>query len=863
MGMNAMGAGFVVTARDAASSVFRKIGGSMGGLTKTAKSSFEKMNMGAGASLGAMGGAMVKAGGAMLGLSEHLAEGSASIDKNLGRVAARVGGTTESLGALRERLAGPEFTDLDWDVNKIASTFARLAEETGSADEAMKELRPSMEFATAAGIDAEQSAGFISDLLPQFKLNGDAAAATADKLAMTMRKYGILGNEIEPMLAGTAAGAALVNQSLDDTLLATGLIKQRFPSATKAAGALNMAMVQIADPLVQTELKKQGITLADNAGKTRPIVDIMAELVEKTKDKTEAQRASIMADTFGARAAGGLSVIMDTLASGVQNAAGETVYGKEAVAALRAELQATEGTTKEMADAMTNNYTGAVERSRKAGVRWADTWGRGAQDLRRPFLEVKAAAMDAFSTLLQSTDQKSRKNILGVVTALGGLVKVVGLLVVSMGAMKMFGISFTDLIFTFAKAILIIGPLVVLLGGLAVGMYAVYRSMNRNASGVGDSWQDMVGKIKLGWKSVVEIITNGGLSKATTRELNKTKNQGVLAFVRGFERFLERMKSFWAGLKRGFDEGALALGPSARLVLDRFKSIFGFFAGDAANTPEVLEQWGASGAEAGRRLASLGETALSVLGKLADAITWAVDYFSGITGEDVTGWIDGLVTAFNGLTSSLETIGSVLGWVVNIFSTLYHMIRVVGALLGDIVGMNVEAAGTAWDIIAGGVTGDKNQFQTGVEKARNFEFFSATQKEAGDTARSWGVRTTAGMSDQERQAYYAEERKGTDKKSVKELREQQQAIAAYMSTTGAEWAAGARPMSGARVPFESMGAGQQAEMVKLFDKMSKAIKDLGGRPVNLYVDREKIATAVGDSGTAQGTRSLDEGDALI
>lgn len=862
MAMNAMGAGFVVTAKDAASAVFRKVGNAFGATTKQAKTSLEKMNMGAGASLGAMGGGMVAAGNAMLRLSGTLAEGAATVDRNLGRVAGRVGGSAEALSELRGRLTGPEFADLHQDVNQITGTFARLVEETGSADEAMKQLRPSLELATAAGLENEAAGGMLSDVLAQFKLNGDAAAATADKLALTMNKAGILGTELEPMLAGTASGAALANQGLDDTLLAVGLIKGRFPAATKAAGALNMAMIQLSDPKVQQEIAAQGVTVRDQAGKIRPVVDIMGELAERTAGMTEAQRAQAMQSVFGGRAAGGLSVIMDTLAEGVKDASGETVRGAAAVAALRSEMENGTGTARTMAKAMKDNYTGAAERATKAGHRWADAWGEGAQALRRPFLEAKAAALDAFSTLLQGTDPSARRNILGVVTALGALSKVVGGLIVGMGAMKMFGISFTDLIFTFAKAILIIGPLTLLLGGLGIGMYALYRSVNRNASGVGDSWRDMVGKIKLGWKAAVELITRGDLSRATERELNKAKNKGVLSFVQGFERFLGRLRAFWDGLKKGFDEGAAALGPSTRALLERFKQITGFFMGDAANTPDVLAQWGANGASAGRQLAQMGNVALEVLNWVADAVETAAEWFGTLTADDIAGWIDTAVTSFNGLVATLDTLGTALGFVADVLGTIYHLIRVVGAIIGDIFGMDVSAAGAAWDMLAGKLTGDEQQVGRGVETIRNFKFFEATQREAGETGRFWGVRTTAGMTEEERAAYYAEESKGARKASVRELRKQQEQIAAYMQTTGAEWAAGARPM-GQSTAFGALPAAQQQEWIAMFDKISSTIKDLGGRPVNLYVDREKIATAVGNSGTAQGTRELSEGDAMI
>jgi TP901 family phage tail tape measure protein len=860
MAMNAMGAGFVITAKDAASAVIGRVGRSMGGMLGGLGKSFKSMNAAGGPSIGAIGMKLAKVGGQMEALVTNAADNTAGFDHQLSLIQTRGNITAEAMAGLRAQLMGEGFAGKNLD--NAAEAWARMTEETGNAQTAFDRLKPTMNLARVANIGNADAASMLADVMDQFGIAGEKAGATADKLAFGMGRFGIMGPEMQTVLAGTSSGAALLNASFDDTLVAVGLIKQKFPNIQKAAMAANLAMNQLSDPKVRQELKRIGVQVTDDEGKFRPLTTVLGDLSSKTAGWTDSQKASALAGIFNRRSAGGLNVIMEALAAGVQDASGKMVYGAEAAAALGAEMNNTNGVAADMSKSITNDYKGASDRMANAMDRLKKTIGPAAQSVLRPFKEGATAAATAAANLVNAIPQSAQRAMMGFSLAFGKVLKAMGYVGIAMGAMKLFGVTLGGLVFSAVKAALVLGGLTLLLGGLAIGFYALYRSVNKNATGVGDSWRDMVGKVKLGWKSIVEIISNGKLSAATSRELKKTQNQGVLGFVHGFERFLERMKVFWVGLKKGFDEGITMLGPQARMVIEKFKSIFSIFTGEGKNSPEVLAEWGAAGASAGRRLASFGETALTVLSKLADVIGVVVDRLSNVTGEDIAGWIDGAVGAFNTLASAIEKVGdvlSVIGWVLDF---VWHTLRVVGAFLGETVGTLASGSMNIKDIVVGTVTGDQQQAALGVQSMRDMahgKWYEATQAESGNYARDlFGVDTTVGMTPEEKAAYY----KDRNLEQAKQLQADQEKISTYMGTSNAEFAAGANPL-GAKTAFGNLDAKTQAEYLAVFDRMSKAIKDLGGRPVNLYVDREKIASAVGDSGTAQGTRSLDEGDALI
>ncbi|MCK9629889.1 MAG: hypothetical protein M0R37_15035, partial [Bacteroidales bacterium] len=68
MSMNAMGAGFVITAKDAASAVIGRVGTSMGSMLGGLGKSFKALNAAGGPSIGAIGMKLAKVGDGMSAL---------------------------------------------------------------------------------------------------------------------------------------------------------------------------------------------------------------------------------------------------------------------------------------------------------------------------------------------------------------------------------------------------------------------------------------------------------------------------------------------------------------------------------------------------------------------------------------------------------------------------------------------------------------------------------------------------------------------------------------------------------------------------------------------------------------------------
>jgi len=349
--LNELGLGILLTAKDMASGTIEKVRGEFEQLGAGAESAGALFQ--AGLVNFAQGAAVFGAGLAVVTGAYSLAEAAMPFEEAIARAGARSADFSKDLDGLRAAAAAASREVGVFSETQAAQTLATITQEGFSAADSIEQLIPTLHFARAAMMEPTMAAGFLTDALSEFGMQSSEAGAFTDKLAFAMRKWGIVGEELPPMLYGMASATQLTGASFDDLLLSVGLVKSVFPQATKAAGAINMALNQLTDPAYQKAFKKTfvGIPLEAN-GALRPLIDIMADVYEKTKGLSDAARGSKLVDVFGARGAGALNAMLQQLSNGVETATGELVYGADAVEELRKQMAATGGTTKEMADAM-------------------------------------------------------------------------------------------------------------------------------------------------------------------------------------------------------------------------------------------------------------------------------------------------------------------------------------------------------------------------------------------------------------------------------------------------------------------------------------------------------------------------------
>lgn len=361
--LNALGLGILFQARDEAREVSEKLKESLRGLHEQAEQAHHSVlsAFGGGAmiAVGASAAVLAAGGAAAFEFAEHAEKFSSAI-MHAG-VAAHA--SAEELHEFEEMAKSKALDSMRGSAIETAQTLEQLAiegynlEESGQAVDATLRLMA----ISMGALGSREAAGLVHDTLAEFGMQADESTEVVDKLAFAMREFKFRAEELRPAMSGLAAGAHLTGSSFDDVLIGVGLLKSVFPSATKAAGAMNVALQQLASAHEQKELMGIGVAVKDTHGKMRPLLEIIQSLSDKTSKLSDAQLASKLATIGSAKAAGGLSVIIEALRNGVTDTSGNLLKGSAALAYYREQLLKSDGTAKRMADMLGSDLGGALK----------------------------------------------------------------------------------------------------------------------------------------------------------------------------------------------------------------------------------------------------------------------------------------------------------------------------------------------------------------------------------------------------------------------------------------------------------------------------------------------------------------------
>lgn len=366
--LNALGLGWVFKAKDEASHVAHHVKEGIEEVSKSAEHANTSMLGAIGKGAAGIAAAAVAIAAVGAGAAFEFAEHAEQFSHAIREAGVASHATAEQMHELEELALKKGMDSLRASSIDAAQTLAELAKEGMNANAAGEALNGTMMLTriSMGALGSRDAAAIVNDTLGQFGMRADQAGELTDKLAFAMKNFGFRAEELRGTMVGLASGAQLTGASLDDTLIAVGLVKSVFPSATKAAMSMNAAMQQLASTHGQKELKGIGVVVADSTGKMRPLIDILDQIAHKTEHMTEAQIAHRLATIAGGRAAGGLSAIMDGLRKGVRDASGNLYTGAAAVAFLRKQIAESGGTAEGMAEILSDDLGGALK-ALKAG----------------------------------------------------------------------------------------------------------------------------------------------------------------------------------------------------------------------------------------------------------------------------------------------------------------------------------------------------------------------------------------------------------------------------------------------------------------------------------------------------------------
>lgn len=423
-----------------------------------------------------------------LGAQLYAAKQSGELTDALSGLKVVSGATADEMARLRtvalEMGRGTQYSASD-----VATSLTDIASAGYNATDSIDLLKPSLDLATASlgQLSSSEAASVTAQTLKAFGIESKGAAPAVDKLVASMNLFAVQAKDLPLGLANSTRGAVALGQSLDETLVSFGLVKNIIPRVETAATAVSVAMERMVDTGVQEELRKMGVEAVDPLTKKfRPFLDIVSDLEPALGKMSQSESAAWLQATFGSEALTGLNAIMTQMRSGVTTTGGEVLKGGAALRYLREQMAASEGTAADFAKEMSSGLAGSMRQLSGATKTVTQQIGEPIAEALKPLADGAlgvvrriGAELDAMSPQAKVTAARIALVAMAAVAAGGALTAAsAGLMIwrTGLAAAQAAGIA------TSATML----PVVLVLAAIGIAAYGFKRAIDKNVGGSAD-----------------------------------------------------------------------------------------------------------------------------------------------------------------------------------------------------------------------------------------------------------------------------------------------------------------------------------------------------------------------------------------
>jgi TP901 family phage tail tape measure protein len=692
-----MGFGFTFTTRDLASAGMRNVERSYMSLDEkvgagSVNASFKALGVGMGVFAA---GALTVAG------AFGLANMAADFEQAIAAVGAVSGASAKELDQLRDAAIDAGNTTR-FSPTEATVGLQELAQAGFNAKESITMLTPVLGLAAGSlgELSPQAAAGLAAQAMKAFGIAVDDAGPTVDRMLQAVNVFALNASEL-PLALGTASrGAITLNQTLSETLIALGLVKNVIPGVERASTAVAVAMERMVKPEVQKALDGLGVKVLGAGDKFRPFLDVLGDLAPALDKMTQAQRSAFLLKTFGGEALGGVNAILTQMTNGIRSNTGETLKGAAALKYLRTQFDEAGGTAKNFADKMLDTFAGQKQLMRGSLETLGILLGQPFAQVFKPIVGMAVDALNSFLKVLRGTPMSVKRAFAGFLVGAGAVVMLLGAIILAVTVVAIFA----ETLETVAIALLVLSGALIpaaaaaaMLGVVVAGLYVAFRD---NLGGVGDLVQRIGTVLRLFFGGLAQLVEQGGFSGALRAELNKAENLGLKHFLISVWQVVYRLQRIWEGFTEGFTATIQAAAPifeelSAAVseLGDEIGQVFSDILGDANALPS--ERFSAFGA-------SIGE----VFGKIATAVVVSISLITRFA----SGFLQGVRSVWSEVEPAFSALGEAIGEVVEAFGNLFGITSMgtsvskgattgwgaLGAMLGRILART--AAGFAWGL---------------------------------------------------------------------------------------------------------------------------------------------------------------------
>lgn len=419
------------------------------------------------------------------------------------------------------------------------------------ARESIKLLQPVLDLAAGSlgQLGLADAASAVAGTMRAFRLETGKATEVTDKLLRITQLTNFQAKDFGSGLSKAAGEAGQFGQTINDTLILMGLLRNMNLNASVSSTAVRNAIRRLAgDARVRNLVESKGVQVYDKlTGKMRPVLDILADLDSKTKNLARSEKDLLSAKIFGARgifAAGAFEGARFTkvLANGNQ----VVLKGMDAIRAYRAELEKSAGTAKRFREALLGTFegqkkllTGIIQ---TAGV----LAGEPFVAVLKPFVRLVVQLSNTLLKAFQKIPAPVKKFLAALVVAFSTFAAFATAVIAAKLAIAGIGIAFAALNITFIGLLGTVAILAAAFTGLIAIGAAIFAAFKTNFGGITDAFMRVKAAV-IGVFAVMKAWKDGTstLSKEMAKDLEKA---GVLDFTIRLGGFLGRVKQAFIDL---------------------------------------------------------------------------------------------------------------------------------------------------------------------------------------------------------------------------------------------------------------------------------------------------------------------------
>lgn len=426
------------------------------------------------------GGISLAVGGA---LKDAISTGS-EFESEMAKVGSKAGASADEIKKLSS--VAQQLAPLAGGATNAATAMDDLAAKGYSVNQIIQAMPGIVTAANASGEDLALTSETITNALETFQLKATQTGHVADVLASAANKTAAGMEDMKYAFNYAAAPAHALGMSLEQLSAATGIMANAGIKGELAGTSLRAALLRLADPpkAAGNELHALGIKVTDNSGKFRDFSSIIGDLNAKTANMTNAQKAAAVSTIFGKTAVSAMMAVIQA--------------GKPKLDALTQSLINSDGASKKAADAMQNNFAGSMKKLNGA----LDSAKIGIEQALSPALKTIADVIQRVVTAFNNLSPGMKQFVaigMAVTAVITAIAAVVG---AAMAAVGGFMIAIGELGLTLAGIATTVGIVAGAVAGVAAlgaAFYLLYtrcKPVQDAINGIGNTIKGLIDGIK-------------------------------------------------------------------------------------------------------------------------------------------------------------------------------------------------------------------------------------------------------------------------------------------------------------------------------------------------------------------------------